>query len=91
LCDVPDHPRNDVALVFFGGFQHFELFGRAVNLYCFLYEGAQLVRLDGARVEPRVWRSPAAGTKQRGDLRALALAPFAAIRSRPGAVQDCTR
>src|SRR5262249_32908224 len=50
-CDFPDQARDDVALGLFGRLQNLELIGGQVKLNRLLHASAQLVRLDGVKLD----------------------------------------
>src|SRR5215831_15852075 len=54
-CDfLPDQARDDLAFGLLGRFQDLELLGRQMTLDCFLHESAQVVRLDGVKLDRNV-------------------------------------
>src|SRR5262249_149442 len=63
-CEFPDQPRDEVALAFLGRLEDLELLLREVPLDRFLHQRAQLVRLDGVKLDgdfAEVFRSRVAG------------------------------
>ena len=51
MCDSPDQARDDVALGLFGCLENRKLLGRQMTLDGLLHENAQLVWLDGVKLD----------------------------------------